>query len=121
MQAQTEKIPYALYTTKEARAKEYKSLINSSINKNVLLPLTDSTEENWQNAFDAMELLNYRVPFIDARIHAAMDLLSKRSLAFQKAIVAMVYSLYPKDFIPQIVLLLRQTDDPKLFAISDAY
>ena len=118
---QAQKPPYALHTTKQARAKEYKSLINNSINKNFFLPLTDSTEEYWQDAFDAMVLLNYRVPFIDARIQSAMNLLSGRSIAFQKAIVALVYSLYPKDFIPQVVSLLKQTDDPKLFAMCSEY
>jgi hypothetical protein len=121
MQAQTEKTPYAAYTTKESRTKEYKNLISNSINKNLLLDLTDSTEENWQDAFDAMELLNYRVPFVDARIHSAMDLLSGRNRGFQKAIVALVYSLYSKDFVPQILSLLKQTDDAKLFAMCSEY
>jgi uncharacterized membrane protein YkvA (DUF1232 family) len=121
LQAQIEKPLYALNTTKEARAKEYKNLLNNSINKNLLTDLTDSTEENWQNAFEAMELLNYRSAFTDSRIRTAINLLSGRSLDFQKAITALVYSLYPKDFIPQIVSLLKQTDDAKLFAMCSEY
>jgi len=49
IEAQTVTPSYAPYTTKEARTKEYKYLISNSINKNLLLDLTDSTEENWQN------------------------------------------------------------------------
>ena len=57
--AQNDAVPFAKQTTKENRAKEYRDLIGN-INSNISLPLTDSTEENWQGAFEAMELLNYR-------------------------------------------------------------
>lgn len=119
--AQTEKPPYATNTTKEARANEYKYLVSNSIGKNLLLPLTDSTEENWQEAFDAMELLNYKTPFIDARIRSAMDSITLRSNDFQKAILPLLYALYPNSFVPQAVLLAKQTNDPKLFAMCSEY
>ena len=93
--AQTEKPLYAANSKKEARAKEYKYLVTNSISKNLLLPLTDSTEENWQEAFNGMELLNYRTPFIDARIHTAMDSVEDRSTLFQKAMLQLIYPLYP--------------------------
>jgi hypothetical protein len=121
IQAQTEKTPYASNTTKTSRASEYKNLVNNSISKNLLLPLTDSTEENWQDAFDAMLLLNYRTPFIDARIRSAMDSVEYRSVAFQKAMLQLIYPLYPKDFVPQVISLAKQTNDPKLFAMCSEY
>lgn len=85
------------------------------------MPLTDSTEENWQDAFDAMLLLNYRTPLIDARIRSAMDSVEFTSLGFQKAILQLVYSLYSKDFESQVVSLLRHTHNPKLFAMCSEY
>ena len=121
IQAQTEKPLYASNTTNQARAKEYKYLISNSISKNLLLPLADSTEENWQEAFNAMELLNYRTPFIDARIHTAMDSVEDRSTLFQKAMLQLIYPLYPKDFVPQVVTLIKSTNDPKLFAMCSEY
>ena len=121
VQAQKDKIPYAAYTTKESRAREYKNLISNSINKNLLLDLTDSTEENWQEAFEAMLLLNYRAAFIDARIRTAMDSVSIRSAAFQKNMLQLIYPLYPKDFVPQITSLVKETNDPKLFAMCSEY
>jgi hypothetical protein len=105
---------------KENRVKEYEYLLKS-IKTNLMLPLTDSTEENWQAAFDAMVLLNYRAGFIDTRIRSAVDLPGGRSLVFQKSITALVYALYPTDFVPQIVSLLKLTDDPKLFAMCCEY
>ena len=118
--AQNDAIPFAKQTTKENRAKEYRNLINN-ISSNLSLPLTDSTEENWQSALDAIILLNYRTSFIDARIHTAMDSVANRSLAFQKALLQLVYPLYPKDFVLQIVSLAKETNDSKLFAMCCEY
>lgn len=120
LSAQKKVISFAKQTTKENREKEYHNLVNS-ITQNLSLPVTDLTEENWQDAFDAMELLNYRIPFIDTRIRSAIYSIHGRSLAFQKAIAALIYTLYPTDFIPQIVSLLKETDDPKLFAMCSEY
>ena len=120
LSAQKDVIPFARQATKDNRTREYQNLLNT-INKNLLLPLTDSTEENWQNAFDAMELLNYRTAFIDARIRSTMDSVAYRSTAFQKAILQLIYPLYPKEFVPQILLLAKRTDDPKLFAMCSEY
>lgn len=120
LSAQKNVIPFAQQTTKANRIKEYRHLLNN-INSNLLLPLTDSTEENWQDAFDAMELLNYRTAFIDARIRTVMDSVTYRNTAFQKAILQLVYPLYPKDFVPQVALLVMQTNDPKLFAMCSEY
>ena len=120
LSAQKETIPFAKQATKENRAKEYRSLI-SNINSNLLLSLTDSTEENWQDAFDAMLLLNYKTPFINACIYSAMDSLEYRSTAFQRAILQLIHPLYPKDFIAEVVSLAKQTNDPKLFAMCSEY
>lgn len=118
--AQNDATPFAKQTTKENRAKEYRILV-SNINSNLLLSLTDSTEENWQSAFEAMELLNYRTPFIDARVRTVMDSVEKRSAGFQRALLEMVYPLYPKDFVPQIISLAKQTNNSKLFAMCCEY
>ena len=118
--AQNDAIPFAKQTTKENRAKEYRDLIGN-INSNISLPLTDSTEENWQGAFEAMELLNYRTPFIDARIRTVFDSVEKRSTGFQRSLLEMAYPLYPKDFVPQIVSLAKQTKNSKLFAMCCEY
>jgi hypothetical protein len=120
LSAQNGAIPFAKQTTKENRASEYRSLINN-INTNLLISLTDSTEENWQDGFDAMLLLNYRTPFIDARIRSAMDSVEYRSIGFQKAILQLIYALYSKDFVPQVVSLVRHTNAPKLFAMCSEY
>lgn len=119
--AQKVKPTYASNTTKTAREKEHRYLIGNSINKNLLADLNDSTEENWQEAFTAMELLNYRTAFIDARIKKAMESVEKRSTGFQRSFVEMIYALYAKDFVPQVAMLAKRTTDPKLFAMCCEY
>jgi len=118
--AQNDAVPFAKQATKENRAKEYRNLINN-ISSNLSLPLTDSTEENWQDALGAIILLNYRTAFIDARIHKAMDSVAYRSTAFQKAMLQVIYPLYPKDFVPQVAALANTTTDPKSFAMCCEY
>ena len=58
---------YTSYTTAVERAKLHDRLIKYSINKNLSIPLNDSTEENWEDAFDALEVLLYKSPLVDAK------------------------------------------------------
>lgn len=112
---------YTSYTTDVARAKLKERLIKNSITKNLLLPLTDSTEENWQDAFDAMEVMEYNTPFTRIKIHAAFDSAEKRSISFQRALLEVAYTNYPGQFRLQTQSLLNQTLDPKIFAMCAEY
>jgi hypothetical protein len=112
---------YTSYTTDAARIKLKERLIKNSITKNFLLPLTDSTEENWQDAFDAMEVMEYNTPFTRSKIHAAFDSVDKRSIPFQKSLMELAYTNYPGVFFHQTKSLLNSTSDPKIFAICAEY
>ncbi|MEO6328840.1 MAG: hypothetical protein ABIO55_07905 [Ginsengibacter sp.] len=112
---------YTSYTTVERRAKLYDNLIKTSIHKNLSLPLNDSTEENWQEAFSALELLEYRSPLVDNKITSAFDSNDYRSIYFQKALMELVYANYEKNFAEQATHLLNTTFDQKTFAISAEY
>ncbi len=112
---------YTSYTTEAARAKMNDRLIKNSITKNLLLPLTDSTEENWQDAFDAIEVMNYYSPFVESKVHTAFDSISVRSVSFQRALLELAYTNYPGKFIMQTNVLLEETTDPKIFAICAEY
>jgi len=118
--AQTDTIPVARQTIKANRETEYRSLLDI-IHNNLLLPLSDSTEANWQDALGAMELLHYRSGFIDSRIRHAMDSIGWRSTTFQQSLLQLIFSLYDKEFVPQIASLVKKTDDPKLFAMCCEY
>ena len=119
--AQKDAVPYAKNAIKANRLKDYRNLVNNSINRNLALPLTDSTEENWQDAFNAMELINYRSTAVDTKIRSAFNAVEKRSAEFQRAFLELIYTNYPKEFIPQMVLFLKQTSNTKLFAMCAEY
>ncbi|MBX2933546.1 MAG: hypothetical protein KF825_04835 [Ferruginibacter sp.] len=119
--AQTGNTPVATFTTKQNRIKEYRNLLNNSIKKNLSLPLTDSTEEYWQDAFSAMELLQYHSPWIDGRVKFAFDSITIRSDEFKRAFIELVYSNYPRQFVSQVAYLLKQTTNSRLFAMCSEY
>ncbi len=112
---------YTSYTTDAARAKMKDGLIHYSISKNFSLPLTDSTEENWQQAFDAMEVLQYNTPSTEKKVESAFDSIEIRSVSFQRALMEVAYSNYPGKFFTQTLSLLQQTQDPKIFAMCAEY
>ncbi len=112
---------YTSYTTDAARAQLFERLTKNTINKNFSLPLTDSTEENWQEAFDAMEVMNYKTPFTDRKIHAAFDSVQTRSISFQRALLELAYTNYPGEFVLQTQNLLNKTFEPKIFAMCAEY
>ncbi|MEO6540434.1 MAG: hypothetical protein ABIN74_05565, partial [Ferruginibacter sp.] len=119
--AQTDSVPRAFYTTKENRATEYRNLVRHSINKNLSLALSDETEDNWQEAFYAMELIYHRSTWVDNRIRSAFDSLEKRSTGFQRAYLELIYTNYPKDFVPQVTAFVQKTRNPKLLAMGGEY
>jgi hypothetical protein len=112
---------YTSYTTVSERAKLHDRLIKYSINQNLSIPLNDSTEEKWEEAFDAIEVLLYKSPFSDGKIHKAFDEVENRSIDFQKALLELAYTNYPGIFFQQAKKLLTNTDDPKVFALCAEY
>ncbi len=112
---------YTSYTTKGAREKMHERLIKNTINKNLSYPLNDSTEEKWQEAFGAIELMVYKTPFSEAKIKYAFNKIAERSIDFQKSLAELAYSVYPIEFKNEINQLLGNTSDPKLFAMCAEY
>ncbi len=112
---------YTPYTTDAARAQMKQGLINYSISKNFSIPLTDSTEENWEEAFDAMEVIQYNTAFTLQKVESAFDSIESRSVSFQRALMEVAYSNYPRKFLKQSLCLLEKTNDPKIFAMCAEY
>ncbi len=112
---------YTSYTTDAARAKMKEGLIKNSIRTNFQLPLSDSTEEDWEAAFDAMEVMDYNTPFTESKVHSAFDSVETRSVPFQRALMEMAFSNYPGKFLLQAHSLLQKTNDPKIFAMCAEY
>lgn len=107
-------------TKTENRQKLYKTLVNG-INRNLSLPLADSTEENWMDAFYSMELLRFTSPWVDSKIHSAFTGIENRSVYFQQALMECMYDAYPGVFEKEVRKLLDTTASAKCFAICAAY
>jgi hypothetical protein len=112
---------YTSYTTASQRTKLYERLTKYSIAKNLSFPLTDSTEEKWEEAFETLEFLLYRSAFTDAKVENAFEGIELRSIEFQKSLLELAYTNYQGVFISQVKNLLSNTDDPKVFAMCAEY
>jgi hypothetical protein len=112
---------YTSYTTVAERVKLKDRLIKNSITKGLMFPLSDSTEEYWEDAFSAMEVLEYNTPFTRNKVHAAFDSVIERSPDFQRALLELAYANYPGQFRRQTRNLLNETSDPKVFAMCSEY
>ena len=119
--AQTDSVVFSKFTTAQNRTKFYNNLIHNSITKNLSLHLEDSTEENWLEAFYAMELIFYKEPWAIAKLKIAADSLKKRSIDFQKTFLELVYANKLKNFMPQADELFKTTVNGKVFAMCAEY
>jgi len=119
--AQDDTVPFVKDAIEVNRARTYQNIINHSITQNLTLPLTDSTEEYWQDAFYALELINFRSAWVDERVRLAFDSVEKRSTGFQRALLELAYSNYTGKFIEAADILMRKTKEPKIFAMAAEY
>ena len=95
--------------------------ILNTINKNLSLPLNEETEENWMDAFGAMEILRYNSPWADGKINVAFEGIENRSLYFQRALLELIYTNYPDQFVKQATALMKSTIDAKIYAMCAEY
>lgn len=101
------------------RTKTYNNIVKNIITKNLSLPLTDSTEENWQDAFYAAEVLQYKQPWILEKVKVAFTALTGES--FKRQLLEFVFSNYKTEFIPQVITLAKTTTNAKLLAMCAEY
>lgn len=87
-----------------------------SIQQNLSLPLSDSTEENWITAFETISLLRYRSPWVSARLELAFEKTEQRSEAYQYALLSLLSSWHPGPLSNRIHTLYKQTVYPKVIA-----
>ena len=96
-------------------------MISYTINNNLSLELNDSTEEKWEEAFGAIELMVYKSAVSDKKIHDAFTNIENRSIEFQRSLVEVVYPIYPLQFKNEVHQMLTNTNDPKLFTMCAEY
>jgi len=119
--AQTATVPAFKGATKANRDKTYDYIIKISITQNLSLLLTDSTEQDWEEAFYGMELINYKQPWINEKIKMAFADIDKRSTGFQRALMELLYTNYKIEFKNDIKQLFLKSSNAKVFAMCAEY
>lgn len=112
---------YLKITEPGERTLTYGRIVNNIILKNLAIPLTDSSEDEWEGAFNAMEIVNYTSGLTEEKMRVAMDSLANRSVDFQRATLEAAYALYPGKFTAQAAELMNTTGNAKIFAICAVY
>jgi hypothetical protein len=104
--------------TRAERAKFKHQLITTTIEGALAQPLTRETEAKWQGAFWVMGLARYTSGNTTRAIHEAFDQWPDRSPTFQRALLEVVFTLYPDDFISEAEMVCGTTPSEKLFAMA---
>ena len=112
---------YTSYTTEAARARVYDRVVNNIITKNLAQPLTDSTEFIWEDAFNAMQVYDFKNAYTHSKMAKAFDSAIYCSMYFQRALLEVAYALYPGEFNVKAQQILENTQDPKIFAMAAEY
>jgi hypothetical protein len=112
---------YLRPTETAERQKTHDRLVENVIRKNFALPLDSTTEENWEGAMNAMEVVSYHDAMTWKKMQEAMSNLAFQSLTFQRHALEAAYTVYPGDFIHEATDLIRSTADPKIFAMCAVY
>lgn len=112
---------YTSYTTPAKRSELYRRLVQNSINKNLKLPLNDSTEEKYTEAFSALELIKYHSPLVDKKVFTTMDSIDSRTRLFKRSFLELIFANYPGTYAESVKRLTFQNADTKLFAMASEY
>ena len=110
--------PHVPETTKAERSKFKAHLIDTTIEGALAQPLTRETEATWQGAFWGMELTRYKSDATTQAIHTAFAKWDAATPTFQRALLEVVYTIYPGDFLPETKRVLASTKSEKLFAMA---
>jgi hypothetical protein len=113
--------PISKDAIRNKRVKLFKHMINHTIKTNLLQPLNEDTEGDWQDAFSTMELLSYRNKDVDSIINIAVSGIQQRSIPYQRSLLEMIYTLYPQTFPEEVKNLMLKTDDTKIFTLCAVY
>lgn len=122
--AQTTQPPrdvYSTFATKTRREAFYQNFLKNYIQRDLTLPLADSTEDDWSDPFYGMELLHYKTPFTKQRITQVWDHIDERSEEFTEAFLELIFSNYPTLFRSQVEALLQRTPSDRVLVLCAEY
>lgn len=107
-------------TKKENRIK-FETELKNKIEQSIEIKEENLSAEKLESTFWAMELLQYRTDECRNFIKFLIDNYNSYSSSQQRAILEVIYSLYPNDFPTEIQTLLSNERNPKNFAMMSNY
>ncbi len=105
---------------KDNREKFYKKIV-TGINKNLSLPFSTDNEDQLGNAFYSISLVKYKSAFVDNKVDTAVKTMLLGSADYQKALLELITSDYPKKYAAYIFTLFKNTKDAKVMAMAANY
>ncbi len=109
--------PYTIQNEKAEKRKQ--RLIDQANSLNTLN--IDSSDGELESALWAVGQFLVRTPQSDAGVARLMQQFGRLSSGNQRALMELVYGLYPNEFITEAKRIVQQTDHPKLFAQTASY
>jgi hypothetical protein len=103
------------------RTKTYNNITKNIILKNLSLPLTDSTEQQWAAAFYAAEVLQYKQLWVVEKVKNAFANAHKQSDYFKQALVELAFANYKSEYVPEVAALIKTTTNAKLVSMCAEY
>jgi len=112
---------YSTFASKARREAFYQNFLKNYIERDLTLPLADSTEDDWSDPFYGMELMRYKTPFTLQRITAAWEHIDEVSEDFTKAFLQLIFANYPRRFRTQVEALMQRTQSDRVFVLCAEY
>jgi hypothetical protein len=103
------------------RTTMHRNMVNNGITKNLSTPLSDSTEENWINAFTTIALIQYQSPWVNSKLQTCFKDFTIRGNSFKKAFLQLLFSNYPKQFFTEVQKICTLTLPDDIFALAVEY
>ncbi|ANE49996.1 hypothetical protein [Flavisolibacter tropicus] len=109
------------FTRAVNRSQHDQYLKDSMITRSLQVPLSTTTEKEWQKAFWAMELMLYKTTTTKNKLSEAWQKADTLSEGFQKSLLEVSYTLYPDAFKRPVTHLLHSTVSPSVFIRAAEY
>lgn len=109
------------FVTTENRQRMERYLKDTTIGLALLQSPDKLVESQWKSAFWAMELLSERNEKNESLIRQVLLRYDRYSESFRRALLELVYALYPSQFEWEINRIISKESNPKRFAICLAY
>lgn len=109
------------FTKKTEQQKFLEDLRNRVIKENFSLPLSKSTEEKWEQAFWAVQLILDKSDSTLSKVKFALSTFPVRGAGFIRSALQAAYTLFPDTLSTEVRAIFDSTLNTKLFTMAALY